>query len=108
MITQQKQSLESFVRVQAFTDVHPVPGPLTYAGARETLDEVVRRLREYAGAQITGRELSRGELRRQAQLVRQLIDRHMAQSSRSRGRRSSPSRTCACRPRSACRAAGAA
>lgn len=77
MITQQKQSLESFVRVQAFTDAHPVPGPLTYAGARETLDEVVRRLREYAGAQITGRELSRGALRRQAQLVRQLIDRHM-------------------------------
>jgi hypothetical protein len=77
MIAQQKQKLQAFVRVQAFVGAHPVVGPLSYTGARETLDDVVRRLNEYAAAQITGRELSRGELRRQRQLTRQLIDRHM-------------------------------
>ena len=77
MIAQQKQMLEAFVRVRAFLEAHPVAGPLSYTGARETLEEVVRRVREYAGAQITGRELSRAELRRQEQLVQQLLDRHM-------------------------------
>lgn len=77
MIAQQKQRLEAFVRVQAFLGRHPVSGPLGYTGARETLDDVVRRLNEYAAAQITGRALSRGELRRQKQLIKQLIDRHM-------------------------------
>jgi len=77
MIAKQKQTLESFVRVRAFLEAHPVAGPLSYTGARETLDEVVLRLREYAGAQITGRQLSRAELRRQAQLIKQLFDRHI-------------------------------
>ena len=77
MIAQQKQMLETFVRVRAFVAAHPVAGPLSYTGGRETLDEAVLRLREYAGAQITGRELGRAELRRQAQLIKQLFDRHM-------------------------------
>lgn len=77
MIVKQKQTLEAFVRVRAFLEEHPLTGPLSYTGARETLDEVVSRLREYAGAQITGRELSRAELRRQEQLIQQLRDRHM-------------------------------
>lgn len=77
MIAKQKQMLESFVRVRAFVEAHPVAGPLSYGGAPETLDEVVPRLREYAGAQITGRELSRAELRLQEQLAQKLIDRHM-------------------------------
>lgn len=77
MMLKQKQTLEAFVRVLAFTDAHPVTGPLGYTAARATLDEVVRRLREHAGAQVSGRELSRGELRRQRQLARQLVDRHM-------------------------------
>ena len=77
MISKQKQVLEAFVRVRAFLEAHPVTGPLSYTGARETLDDVLPRLREYAGAQISGRELSRAELRLQEQLVRQLIVRHM-------------------------------
>lgn len=77
MNVQQKQSVEAFVRVVAFLDAHPVTGPVGYADARATLDEVVRRLREFAGAQVTARTLSSGELRRQKQLVRQLFDRHM-------------------------------
>jgi hypothetical protein len=77
MIVQQKQNLEAFVRVLAFLEEHPVEGPLAYTGPRETLDEAVRKLRVHAGAQITGRQLSRGELRRQRQLIRQLFDRHI-------------------------------
>jgi hypothetical protein len=77
MIVQQKQNLEAFVRVLAFLEEHPVEGPLTYTGPRETLDDVVRRLREYAGAQVTGRQLSSGELRWQKRMVRQLRDRHI-------------------------------
>ena len=77
MIVKQKQTLEAFVRVRAFLEAHPITGPLSYTGARETLEEVVKRLREYAGTQITGRELSRAELRKQEQLIQQLRDRHM-------------------------------
>lgn len=77
MIVKHKQSLESFVRVRAFLDAHPVPGPLGYGNAREILDEVVPRLREHAGAQVTGRRLSSAEKRRQEQLERQLIVHHM-------------------------------
>jgi hypothetical protein len=46
-------------------------------GLPGTLDEVLPRLREHAGAQITGRALSRAELRLQAKLVKQLRDQHM-------------------------------
>lgn len=77
MNVKQKQSVEAFVRVVAFLEAHPVTGPVGYADAPATLDEVVRRLREFAGAQITGRELSSGELRRQKQLIKQLFDRHV-------------------------------
>jgi hypothetical protein len=77
MMTKQKQTLDAFVRVLAFADAHPLTGPLGYTTARGTLEEVVRRLREYAAAQVTGQELSRGELRRQKQLARQLVVRHM-------------------------------
>jgi hypothetical protein len=77
MIVQQKQNLEAFVRVLAFLDAHPVEGPLTYTGPRDTLDDVVRRIREYAGAQVTGRQLSSGELRWQKRMIRQMRDRHI-------------------------------
>jgi hypothetical protein len=77
MKSNQKQTLESFVRIVAFADAHPVTGPLTYAGAREALEQAIRRLRERAGTQVSGRELSRGEARRQQQLVQRLIDRHI-------------------------------
>ena len=77
MIARQKQMLETCVRVQAFVQEHPVTGPLSYGGAPATLDDVVPRLREHAGAQITGQALSRAELRFQAKMVQQLRDQHM-------------------------------
>jgi len=77
MIAQQKQMLETLVRVRAFVAAHPVTGPLSYGSAPGTLDEVVPRVREYAGVQVTARALSSAELRAQAKLVQQLRDRHM-------------------------------
>ncbi len=77
MYATQKQVLESFVRVRAFLEAHPATGPLRYADAPATLDDALRRIRAYAGLQVSGRALSRAELRRQAQLIRRLRDRHM-------------------------------
>lgn len=77
MKSDQKQSLESFVRVRGFLDAHPVPGPLSYGDALVTLDDAMARIRTYAGTQLTGRDLGRGEVRRQQQLIQQLLDRHM-------------------------------
>jgi hypothetical protein len=74
---QQKQAMDSFVRVRAFLDANPATGALTYASAREMLDDVVQRLRTYAGAQHTGRDLSRMEVRRQADLSGVLLDQHI-------------------------------
>ena len=37
MRSKQKQNLEAFVRIAAFMDANPLPGPLTYAGARDAL-----------------------------------------------------------------------
>ena len=73
----QKQVMDSYIRVRAFLDAHPATGRLTYASSREMLDDVIRRLRAYAGAQLSGRELSRAEVRRQADQVALLLDHHM-------------------------------
>ncbi len=64
MYATQKQVLESFVRVRAFLEAHPATGPLRYADAPATLDDARRRIRAYAGLQVSGRALSRAELRR--------------------------------------------
>ncbi|MCC7001285.1 MAG: hypothetical protein IT357_03940 [Gemmatimonadaceae bacterium] len=77
MIAQQKQLVETFVRVQAFVVANPVTGPLSYGTAPATLDEVVPLIREHAGVQLTGRALSRAELRVQGKLIKQLFVRHM-------------------------------
>ena len=77
MITKQFQNMESFIRVGDFLEQHPVTGPLTYAGPREVLADVVRRLNEYSGAQQSGRALSRAETLAQARLVQRIVQRHM-------------------------------
>ncbi|MCC7001736.1 MAG: hypothetical protein IT357_06245 [Gemmatimonadaceae bacterium] len=77
MLHHGKRAMDSFVRVQAFTDAHPVTGRLNYTDARQALDEAVRRLFEFAGAQVSGQELSRAELRGQRQLVRRMVNEHM-------------------------------
>lgn len=74
---QGKRALDSFVRVQSFLAAHPATGRLRYDDARQTLDEVVRRLFEFAGEQASAQDLSRAELRAQRQQVRRLVDEHM-------------------------------
>lgn len=77
MFRQQKQIIETFVRVQGFTDSHPLTTPFSYGGADATIGDVVRRLREHAGAQVAGRALSREQAGRQRQVLRQLLDEHV-------------------------------
>ncbi len=74
MNRKQKQVMDSFVRVRAFHDAYPMTGALSSASAREMLDDVVQRLRAYAGAQHSGRDLSRMELRRQEDQIALLLD----------------------------------
>ena len=77
MYRNQRQVMDSFVRVRSFLDAYPTTGALTYARAREMLDDVVQRLRAHAGAQLSGRELSRAEHRRQAEQIALLFDQYM-------------------------------
>ena len=77
MNVKQKQTMDSLWRVRSFLEAYPATGRLTYASAREMLDSVMQQLRAYAGAQITGRELSRAEQRRQADQLALLLDQHM-------------------------------
>ncbi len=77
MYATQKQVIESFVRVRSFIEAHPASGVLTYRGARETLYEVLERIWEHVGTQISGRALGRAELRHQKRLIQRLRDRHM-------------------------------
>lgn len=73
----QKQVIESFVRVRAFLEAHPVTGELTYGGAQETVDEVIDRFWVHAGTQVSGRALAHAELRHREQLTTRLRNRHM-------------------------------
>ena len=77
MHSKHKQNMETFVRVGVFIEQHPVPGPLTYTGPRETLADVVRRLREFSGAQVAGRALGQAETRLQSDLIEGILERHM-------------------------------
>lgn len=77
MYATHKRALESFVRVDQFLQDNPVSGPMTYAGPREVLSDVVRQLREFAGAQFSGRHLSTTELGRQRELSRRILVQHV-------------------------------
>jgi hypothetical protein len=77
MYARQKQVMDSLVRVRSFLDAHPASGALSYDSAREMLDDVMQRLRAFAGEQVSGRMLSRAEVRRKADLIALLLDRHM-------------------------------
>ncbi len=77
MDKRQQQVADSLVRVQAFLDAHPATGTLAYTHAREMLDGVVERLRSFAGAQLSGRNQSRAEVRRQRDQLALLLDQHI-------------------------------
>lgn len=78
MHSRQKQVMDSFVRVRSFLDANPATGVLNYDSARVMLDDVIQRLRGYAGAQVSGRELGRAETRRQSDQIQAIYDRHFA------------------------------
>lgn len=75
--TRQKQVMDSYVRVVAFLEAHPASGTMSYASAREMLDDVIQRVRTFAGAQHTGRDASRMELRRQQDWGARIVEDFM-------------------------------
>jgi hypothetical protein len=77
MYKKQKQKMDTLIRVRAFTDAFPMTGVPGAASAREMLSDVVRQLRAYASAQVSGRELSRAEAQRVKDQVAQVFDHHM-------------------------------
>jgi len=74
MNIRQQQVVETLVRVRAFLEANPASGTLTYTSAREVLDDVIRRVRELAGAEHAGRDLSRIELGRLKDQKARLVD----------------------------------
>ena len=74
MNQRQQQLMDSLVRVRAFLDAHPLAGMVNASSARQMLDEVEQRVRACAGAQHTGLDSSRMEVRRQEDLIAQLLD----------------------------------
>ena len=113
MNQRQQQLMDSLVRVRAFLDAHPLAGMVNASSARQMLDEVEQRVRACAGAQHTGRDSSRMELRRQEDLIAQLLDQFIrpivtiARAARARvGRRAaggSPPAEAADRPHTGAR-----
>lgn len=77
MNARQNQVMDSYVRVRAFLDAHPATGTLTYGNARETLDDVLERVRAFAGAQYEGRDGSRMALRQQEDWVSRIVEDFM-------------------------------
>lgn len=77
MYAKQKQTLDSFVRIRAFTEAHPATGLLTYGRALEMFDDAHEQCRRHAATQVSGRALSRGAQRQERELVARIMDRHM-------------------------------
>ena len=73
----QKEVIQSYRRVVAFLDEHPVQAPATYAEPREVLAQVLTRLGDHSTAQDYGRRVSKGEKRRQRLLMVRLRNRHL-------------------------------
>lgn len=77
MKRQQQQVLDSFVRVCAFLDEHPVSAPYSYDHARARLDEAVTLARACAGTQYAAPAMHRSAVARQAALVEEIRITHM-------------------------------
>jgi hypothetical protein len=77
MLSKHRRVQESFQRVHVFVEANPATGQPGFETAKAALVEALTRLREFASVQISGRELSRAELRRRGQMLTRLRDRHM-------------------------------
>lgn len=74
MNRQQKQGMDSLVRVSSFIQANPPTGTVGFATSREMLHAALERLRAHAGSQRVGLELSRAEVRRQSDQIALLFD----------------------------------
>ena len=77
MKARQKQVIDMIVRVRAFLATQPAIDPASYAVALAALDGVIRQLREYAGAQLSGWTLKRAQLEKAEKIARRLMDWHI-------------------------------
>lgn len=77
MLQQQKRAVESLVRVQAFIEAHPIAGPVGYGASGPLIEDVVRRLREHAGAQHGSQVRSRDGTAQQSAMIRELVVQHI-------------------------------
>ena len=77
MQAKEKEVIQSYRRVFAFLDEHPVPPPATYAEPREMLDQVLANLGDHSTAQDFGRRVSKAEKRRQYRLAARLRRHHL-------------------------------
>ncbi|MBA3891016.1 MAG: hypothetical protein H0X64_10840 [Gemmatimonadaceae bacterium] len=77
MERRQKQVLESYERVQAFVEAHPLEGGASYGAPKALLDEVVARLGSHGTMQETGGRMERGEMVKQRLFARQLREGHL-------------------------------
>jgi hypothetical protein len=77
MDERQKERVNTFDRVRAFAGEHPVEGTPNYGSAVATLDDVVPRIRAYAGVAMAGRQLRQVESRRQAEMIARIRTQHL-------------------------------
>lgn len=77
MRTRQQQVIDMIVRVQAFLAGHPAIEPSSYAVAKRVLEDTVRELRDFAGAQLSGLTLSKAGLKKAEKAAQRLLDRHI-------------------------------
>ena len=77
MDEKQKERVNSFDRVRAFAAEHPVEGTPSYGTAVGTLDDVVPRIRAYAGVAVAGRQIRQVETRRQAEMIARIRIQHL-------------------------------
>jgi hypothetical protein len=77
MKSRQQQVVDMIVRVQAFLAGHPAIEPSSYAVAKRVLEDTVRELREFAGAQLSGLTLSKAGLAKAGKAAKRLLDRHV-------------------------------
>jgi hypothetical protein len=83
MLTTQKQSIESYRRVQDFLANHPPPESPGYLAQRKVLDEVVETLGDHSVQQSVGRRLTRAEAARQRALRKKLREEYLVPIARA-------------------------
>lgn len=85
MDTRQKQSIESYQRVQGFLGENPLPPPGSYGEPKALLDEVVVRLTTHGNDQMTGTRLGKANAQTEQTLRKILFEQHLRPISKIAG-----------------------